>query len=229
MTKADLTKSPKDVSAMFDMVAKNYDRTNDLLSFFQSRIWRRATKKAVSPRPGMRILDVAAGTGTSSQALLVKGAEVVAADFSKGMLEEGAKRHPNLKFVFADAMKLPFSDGEFDVVTISFGLRNVQDHQIALGEFFRVLKTGGRLVVCEFSKVSGPLGALYLWYLRNILPIVARVFSSNPDAYTYLSDSIEAWPNQDQLKSDIERAGFQSVKYQNLSFGVVALHTAERK
>ncbi len=229
MTKADLTKSPKDVSAMFDMVAKNYDRTNDLLSFYQSRIWRRATKKAVSPKPGMRILDVAAGTGTSSQAFLVPDAEVVAADFSKGMLEEGAKRHPNLKFVFADAMKLPFSDGEFDVVTISFGLRNVQNHQIALGEFFRVLKAGGKLVVCEFSKVAGPLGAIYLWYLRNILPIVARVFSSNPDAYTYLSDSIEAWPNQDQLKSDIERAGFQSVKYQNLSFGVVALHTAERK
>jgi demethylmenaquinone methyltransferase/2-methoxy-6-polyprenyl-1,4-benzoquinol methylase len=229
VTKADLTKSPKDVSAMFDMVAKNYDRTNDLLSFYQSRIWRRATKKAVSPKPGMRILDVAAGTGTSSQAFLVPDAEVVAADFSKGMLEEGAKRHPNLKFVFADAMKLPFSDGEFDVVTISFGLRNVQNHQIALGEFFRVLKAGGKLVVCEFSKVAGPLGAIYLWYLRNILPIVARVFSSNPDAYTYLSDSIEAWPNQDQLKSDIERAGFQSVKYQNLSFGVVALHTAERK
>lgn len=229
MTKADLTKSPTDVSAMFDMVAKNYDRTNDLLSFYQSRIWRRATKKAVSPKPGMRILDVAAGTGTSSQAFLVPDAEVVAADFSKGMLEEGAKRHPNLKFVFADAMKLPFSDGEFDVVTISFGLRNVQNHQIALGEFFRVLKAGGKLVVCEFSKVAGPLGAIYLWYLRNILPIVARVFSSNPDAYTYLSDSIEAWPNQDQLKSDIERAGFQSVKYQNLSFGVVALHTAERK
>ncbi|MEY3383572.1 MAG: hypothetical protein RLZZ212_159 [Actinomycetota bacterium] len=229
MTKADLTKSPTDVSAMFDMVAKNYDRTNDLLSFYQSRIWRRATKKAVSPKPGIRILDVAAGTGTSSQAFLVPGAEVVAADFSKGMLEEGAKRHPNLKFVFADAMKLPFSDGEFDVVTISFGLRNVQNHQIALGEFFRVLKAGGKLVVCEFSKVAGPLGAIYLWYLRNILPIVARVFSSNPDAYTYLSDSIEAWPNQDQLKSDIERAGFQSVKYQNLSFGVVALHTAERK
>ena len=229
MTKADLTKSPTDVSAMFDMVAKNYDLTNDLLSFYQSRIWRRATKKAVSPKPGMRILDVAAGTGTSSQAFLVPGAEVVAADFSKGMLEEGAKRHPNLKFVFADAMKLPFSDGEFDVVTISFGLRNVQNHQIALGEFFRVLKAGGKLVVCEFSKVAGPLGAIYLWYLRNILPIVARVFSSNPDAYTYLSDSIEAWPNQDQLKSDIERAGFQSVKYQNLSFGVVALHTAERK
>lgn len=214
---------------MFDLVAKNYDRTNDLLSFFQSRIWRRATRKAVNPRPGMRILDVAAGTGTSSQALLVPGSEVVAADFSKGMLEEGAKRHPDLKFVFADAMKLPFGDGEFDVVTISFGLRNVQSHHVALKEFLRVLKPGGRLVVCEFSRVSGLLGILYLWYLRKVLPLVARAFSSNPDAYTYLSDSIEAWPDQEELKLDIERAGFQSVKYQNLSFGVVALHTAERK
>lgn len=214
---------------MFDLVAKNYDRTNDLLSFFQSRIWRRATRKAVNPRPGMRILDVAAGTGTSSQALLVPGSEVVAADFSKGMLEEGAKRHPDLKFVFADAMKLPFGDGEFDVVTISFGLRNVQSHHVALKEFLRVLKPGGRLVVCEFSRVSGLLGILYLWYLRKVLPLVARAFSSNPDAYTYLSDSIEAWPDQEQLRLDIERAGFQSVKYQNLSFGVVALHTAERK
>lgn len=214
---------------MFDLVAKNYDRTNDLLSFFQSRIWRRATRKAVNPKPGMRILDVAAGTGTSSQALLVPGSEVVAADFSKGMLEEGAKRHPDLKFVFADAMKLPFGDGEFDVVTISFGLRNVQSHHVALKEFLRVLKPGGRLVVCEFSRVSGLLGILYLWYLRKVLPLVARAFSSNPDAYTYLSDSIEAWPDQEQLRLDIERAGFQSVKYQNLSFGVVALHTAERK
>jgi demethylmenaquinone methyltransferase/2-methoxy-6-polyprenyl-1,4-benzoquinol methylase len=214
---------------MFDMVAKNYDRTNDLLSFYQSRTWRRATGRAIAPKSGMRILDVAAGTGTSSQAFAVPGAEVVAADFSKGMLEEGAKRHPNLKFVFADAMKLPFSDSEFDVVTISFGLRNVQNHRVALSEFFRVLRPGGRLVVCEFSKVSGVLGALYLWYLRRVLPLMARVFSSNPDAYTYLSDSIEAWADQKQLKSDIERAGFQSVTYQNLSFGVVALHTGERK
>lgn len=229
MTKADLTKSPGDVSAMFDLVAKNYDRTNDLLSFYQSRIWRRATKKAVDPKAGLRILDVAAGTGTSSNALLVEGGEVVAADFSKGMIEEGAKRYPNLKFVFADAMKLPFGNSEFDVVTISFGLRNVQEPAVALKEFHRVLKPEGRLVVCEFSKVRGLLGKLYGWYLRNVLPIFAKVFSSNPGAYTYLSDSIEAWPDQEQLKKEIEQAGFQNVKFQNLSFGVVALHTAERR
>lgn len=228
MTKADLTKSPKDVSAMFDMVAKNYDRTNDLLSFYQSRIWRRAVRKAVNPKAGQRILDMAAGTGTSSMALLVPGGEVVAADFSKGMLEEGKRRYPKLSFVFADAMKLPFSEGEFDTVTISFGLRNVQDHKTALREFHRVLKPGGKLVVCEFSRVRGILGALYRFYLRNLLPLVARLVSSNPAAYSYLSESIEAWPDQEQLKQDIRSAGFQNVKFVNLSFGVVALHTGER-
>lgn len=228
MTKADLSKSPKEVSAMFDEVAKNYDRTNDLLSFFQSRLWRKALQKAVSPKAGMRILDVAAGTGTSSMALLVPGAEVIASDFSKGMLEEGKKRYPDLKFVFADAMALPFKDSEFDVVTISFGLRNVEKHKSALAEFFRVLKPGGRLVVCEFSSVKGILGVLYRFYLRNILPLVARLVSSNPAAYSYLSESIEAWPNQEQLKIDIEQAGFSQVKYQNLSFGVVCLHLGER-
>lgn len=228
MTKADLTKSPKDVSAMFDMVAKNYDRTNDLLSFYQSRIWRRAVRKAVNPKSGLRILDMAAGTGTSSMALLVPGGEVVAADFSKGMLEEGKRRYPKLSFVFADAMKLPFSDGEFDTVTISFGLRNVQDYKTALREFHRVLKPGGKLVVCEFSRVRGILGVLYRFYLRNLLPLVARLVSSNPAAYSYLSESIEAWPDQEQLKQDIRSAGFQNVKFVNLSFGVVALHTGER-
>lgn len=213
---------------MFDQVAKNYDRTNDLLSFYQSRIWRRAVRKAVNPLSGQRILDVAAGTGTSSKALLVPGGEVVAADFSKGMIEQGKKQHPELTFVYADAMKLPFQAAEFDAVTISFGLRNVQKYQTALQEFHRVLKPGGKLVVCEFSKVSGPLGLLYKLYLRFVLPIVARIFSSNPEAYTYLSQSIEAWPSQKELEQNIREAGFKNVSYKNLSFGVVALHIGER-
>lgn len=213
---------------MFDQVAKNYDRTNDLLSFYQSRLWRRAVRKAVNPLSGQRILDVAAGTGTSSKALLVPGGEVVAADFSKGMIEQGKKQHPELTFVYADAMKLPFQAAEFDAVTISFGLRNVQKFQTALQEFHRVLKPGGKLIVCEFSKVSGPLGLIYKFYLRFVLPIVARIFSSNPEAYTYLSQSIEAWPSQKELEQNIREAGFKNVSYKNLSFGVVALHIGER-
>ena len=213
---------------MFDEVAKNYDRTNDLLSFYQPRLWRRAVRKAVDPRPGKRILDVAAGTGTSSKALLVSGGEVVAADFSKGMIEQGKKQHPEISFVLADAMKLPFQAAEFDVVTISFGLRNVEKYQTALSEFHRVLKPGGKLVVCEFSRVRGPIGLLYKFYLRLILPIFAKAFSSNPEAYTYLSESIEAWPDQKELEQNVRAAGFKNVSYKNLSLGVVALHTGER-
>ena len=209
---------------MFDEVASAYDRTNDLLSFYQSRLWRRVLRSEVAPKAPMRILDIAAGTGTSSMALLAEGVEVVAADFSKGMLAEGKKRYPQLEFVFADAMKLPFEDASFDVVTMSFGLRNVADHKVALKEFYRVLKPTGRLVICEFSHVSGFLGRLYRWYLRNVLPVVAKLVSSNPQAYSYLSESIEAWPKQPELRDDISAAGFESASYRNLTFGIVAIH-----
>lgn len=211
---------------MFDEVAKTYDKTNDMLSFGQARLWRRAVRKAIAPKAPDRILDIAAGTGTSSMALRGDGITVVAADFSKGMLEQGRKLYPELEFVFADAMKLPFKDGEFDVVTMSFGLRNVENHKVALGEFFRVLKPGGRLVICEFSHVGGVFGPLYRLYLKHILPRLSALFSKTPEAYDYLSESIAAWPNQIELKRDIEKAGFSQVKFRNLTLGVVALHKA---
>ncbi|HEY7853941.1 MAG TPA: bifunctional demethylmenaquinone methyltransferase/2-methoxy-6-polyprenyl-1,4-benzoquinol methylase UbiE [Aquiluna sp.] len=224
MTKADLNKTPAEVSAMFDEVAHAYDKTNDLLSFGQSHYWRFRLKRAVRPQAGQKILDIAAGTGTSSMALMVPGVKIVAADFSKGMLEEGKKRYPELEFVFADAMKLPFSDNEFDVVTMSFGLRNVSDRKVALKEFLRVLKPSGRLVICEFSHVPGPLGVLYRFYLKNILPKISKLMSKNPAAYDYLSESIMAWPKQEELKKDIEDAGFSKSSWKGLTFGVVALH-----
>jgi demethylmenaquinone methyltransferase/2-methoxy-6-polyprenyl-1,4-benzoquinol methylase len=211
---------------MFDSVAHSYDKTNDLLSFGQARLWRGAVRKAINPKAGERILDIAAGTGTSSMALLKPGVSVVAADFSRGMLEEGRKRYPKLEFAFADAMKLPFAPAEFDVVTMSFGLRNVQDHKTALAEFHKVLKPGGRLVICEFSKVSGVFGPLYRFYLKHILPRFSALFSKSPEAYDYLAESIEAWPDQKSLAADIEKAGFKDVKFKNLSLGIVALHMA---
>jgi demethylmenaquinone methyltransferase/2-methoxy-6-polyprenyl-1,4-benzoquinol methylase len=211
---------------MFDDVAASYDKTNDLLSFGQARLWRTAVRKAISPKAPDRILDIAAGTGTSSMALLAEGVSVVAADFSNGMLDEGRKRYPKLEFVFADAMKLPFNDAEFDVVTMSFGLRNVENHNVALKEFFRVLKPGGRLVICEFSHVGGVFGPLYRLYLKYVLPKLSALFSKSPDAYDYLAESIAAWPNQKALKLDIEKAGFSAVKFRNLTLGVVALHRA---
>lgn len=228
MTKADLNKTPEQVSAMFDEVAHAYDKTNDLLSFGQSHYWRSALRRKVKPVSGERILDIAAGTGTSSMALKLPGVEVVAADFSKGMLEEGKKRYPELEFQFADAMNLPFKDGEFDVVTMSFGLRNVQDRSKALAEFFRVLRPGGRLVICEFSHVSGVLGGLYRFYLKHFLPKLSALLSKNPAAYDYLSDSILAWPKQEQLAQDIAKVGFEKTGWKNLTFGVVAIHEGTR-
>ncbi len=209
---------------MFDSVADSYDKTNDLLSFGQSRLWRGKVARAVNAKAGEQILDIAAGTGTSSMAFLSDGVQVVAADFSKGMLEVGKKKYPKLEFVFADAMQLPFKDAEFDVVTMSFGLRNVQDHRVALGEFLRVLKPGGRLVICEFSHVPGLFGLLYRFYLKFFLPKISALFSKSPEAYDYLAESIQAWPKQKDLAQDIANAGFSQVGYKNLSFGIVALH-----
>lgn len=213
---------------MFDEVAHAYDKTNDLLSFGQSHYWRWQLRRKVKPQVGERILDIAAGTGTSSMALKRPGVSVVAADFSKGMLEAGKKRYPEIEFRFADAMNLPFREGEFDVVTMSFGLRNVQDRSKALSEFFRVLKPGGRLVICEFSTVSGPLGLLYRFYLRRVLPKLSALLSKNPAAYDYLSESILAWPNQAQLAKDISAAGFEKTGWKNLTLGVVALHEGRK-
>jgi demethylmenaquinone methyltransferase / 2-methoxy-6-polyprenyl-1,4-benzoquinol methylase len=229
VSKADLSKSPEQVSKMFDDVAHAYDKTNDLLSFGQAKLWRKKVLEKVAPQSGEKILDIAAGTGTSSMALKLPGVEVVAADFSKGMLAEGKKRYPELEFVFADAMKLPFKNNEFDVVTMSFGLRNVQDRDKALGEFLRVLKPGGRLVICEFSHVPGLLGVFYRAYLTLILPLVSRLASKTPDAYSYLSESIVAWPKQAELAKDIAKAGFSKTQWKNLSFGVVAIHSAIRE
>jgi demethylmenaquinone methyltransferase/2-methoxy-6-polyprenyl-1,4-benzoquinol methylase len=214
---------------MFDSVADSYDKTNDLLSFGQSRLWRGKVAKAVNAKSGEQILDIAAGTGTSSMAFLSEGVRVVAADFSKGMLEVGKRKYPQLEFVFADAMKLPFKDQEFDVVTISFGLRNVENHKVALGEFLRVLKPGGRLVICEFSHVPGPFGVLYRFYLKYFLPKISALFSKSPEAYDYLAESIQAWPKQKELAQDIANVGFSQVGYKNLSFGIVALHQGVKR
>ena len=226
MSKADLSKKPQQVAEMFDGVAKNYDKANDLLSFGSARIWRKKVAKLVNSQPGHKILDLAAGTGSSSIVFLREGVKVVAADFSNGMLEEGRKRHPELEFVFADAASLPFADEEFDTVTISFGIRNVEKTEEALAEMLRVLKPGGKLVVCEFSRIPNKLlHTLYRFYLRNILPTLSALVSKTPEAYSYLAESIDAWPSQQELVKIIESAGFESVTYLNQTLGIVAIHS----
>ena len=224
-----MDKQPDEVSGMFDGVARHYDRTNAIMSMGNAQFWRAATVRAVDPRPGERILDVAAGTGTSSAALARTGATVVALDFSAGMIEEGRRRHPELEFVEADAEKLPFGDDEFDAASISFGLRNVEHPKTALAEMYRVLKPGGRLVVCEFSKPQRALFRTgYAAYMRFVMPVVAAVASSNRDAYGYLRESIQQWPDQGTLTQWIRGVGFTRVAYRNLTAGVVALHRGHK-
>jgi demethylmenaquinone methyltransferase/2-methoxy-6-polyprenyl-1,4-benzoquinol methylase len=193
MTRAGLDKQPHEVQAMFDDVADRYDLTNDVLSLGQDRRWRRAVVDAAAAKPGDRVLDLAAGTGTSSEPFARAGAAVVACDFSVGMLRVGRRGRPDLSFVAGDATRLPFADGCFDAVTISFGLRNVVDVESALNEMARVTRPGGRLVVCEFSTPTfWPFQKLYSEYLVKALPAVARRVSSNPDSYVYLAESIQA-------------------------------------
>jgi demethylmenaquinone methyltransferase/2-methoxy-6-polyprenyl-1,4-benzoquinol methylase len=225
VTRAELDKQPTDVRRMFDAVAKRYDVTNDVLSMGQDRRWRKEVLKAVDARPGDRVLDLAAGTGTSSLPFAEAGAHVIPCDFSVGMLQVGKKARPQLPFVAGDGTKLPFADETFDAVTISFGLRNIVDPVAGLREMRRVTRPGGRLVVCEFSHpVSRAFRKVYLEYLMKTLPSVARRVSSSPDAYVYLAESIRAWPDQAGLASMLQDAGWGSVEYRNLSGGIVALH-----
>ncbi|MFC3994578.1 demethylmenaquinone methyltransferase [Nocardiopsis sediminis] len=235
MTHAELDKSPTDVAAMFDDIAGRYDLVNDVLSLGQDRLWRRAVVNAVDAYSGELVLDLAAGTGTSSESFTGKGARVIACDFSQGMLKVGAERRGGasrrgVTFVAGDALSLPFADETFDAVTISFGLRNVHDVGQALRELHRVTKVGGRLVICEFSHIPvGALDTLYSGYLMAALPKIARVFTDNTGAYEYLSNSIMDWPDQAALAANIQSAGWSQVAWRNLSMGVVALHRGYRR
>ena len=214
---------------MFDQVAERYDVTNDVLSLGQDRRWRRAVLRAVDPQPGERVLDLAAGTGTSSVPFVLEGATGVPCDFSVGMLRVGKQARPRLPFVAGDATRLPFADATFDAVTISFGLRNVHDYPRGLAEMLRVTRPGGRLVVCEFSQPTNQqFRTVYSEYLMKALPAVARSVSSNPESYVYLAESIQAWPDQQGLATAIGRSGWRSVEWRNLTGGIVALHRAAR-
>jgi demethylmenaquinone methyltransferase/2-methoxy-6-polyprenyl-1,4-benzoquinol methylase len=241
MTRADLDKRPAEVAAMFDALAGRYDLMNDILSMGQVRLWRKSVQRILRVGPGDRVLDLAAGTGTSSVSFAASGADVVACDFSLGMLQAGraragrgrgaksdplqAKSRGRVSFAAGDALSLPFKDGAFDAVTISFGLRNVQGTREALAEMRRVTRPGGRLVVCEFSTITvEPLDMLYRRYLTGVLPAIARRAARNPEAYEYLSESIKDWPAQRELADVIRAAGWSAVKWRDLSLGVVSIH-----
>ncbi|WP_375480350.1 demethylmenaquinone methyltransferase [uncultured Jatrophihabitans sp.] len=230
MPRATLDKRPREVARMFDGVARRYDLTNTVLSFGQDRHWRRRTRQCLELTPGSTVLDLAAGTGVSTVELARPGVRAVACDFSLGMLKAGRgnrRRRLRVPFVAGDATALPFADDSFDAAVISFGLRNVSDVPRALRELARVVRPGGRLVVCEFSRPSWrPFRVIYLNYLMRALPKVARRVSSNAEAYVYLAESIRAWPAQEDLAATIATAGWADVRFRNLTGGIVALHMA---
>ncbi|OAA26458.1 demethylmenaquinone methyltransferase / 2-methoxy-6-polyprenyl-1,4-benzoquinol methylase [Frankia sp. EI5c] len=257
MSRAGLDKKPDQVAAMFDQVARRYDVTNAVLSAGLDRTWRTATARALDLAPGLRVLDVAAGTATSSRAFAAAGAEVVACDFSLGMLEVARRRLASREgpgsapaggapaeagtpaagdppagrvlLTAGDGLRLPFANDSFDRVTISFGLRNVAAVDVCLRELSRVTRPGGVLAICEFSRpVWRPVRTAYMEYLMRALPAVARAVSSSPESYVYLAESIRAWPGQAELAEMVRAAGWTRVNWRNLSGGIVAVHRAVR-
>lgn len=225
MSRATLEKKPSDVASMFDGIAKKYDITNNIISMGQDRAWRKATVAAVDPQPGEIVLDLAAGTGTSSEPFDARGARVVPCDFSYGMLAVGKERRPDLPFTAGDGTALPFADEVFDAATISFGLRNIVDTELALKELLRVVKPGGRVVICEFSTPTfAPFAKVYDKYLMKALPKVAGLVARDSGSYDYLAESISSWPDQQTLGRLMVQAGWTKVGFRNLSGGIVALH-----
>ncbi|MGC5009410.1 demethylmenaquinone methyltransferase [Streptosporangium sp. DT93] len=237
MTRASLDKQPHEVAAMFDRTARRYDLVNDVISLGQVRLWRKAAAAAVDAGPGEVVLDLGAGTGTSTDAFTGLGARAIASDFSLGMLSTGVRRRGGsgisgggvrgVSFVAGDALRLPFADDVFDAVTISTALRNVHDTAGALREMYRVARPGARLVILEFSHPTPrSFDLVYSRYLMRLMPQVAKVLGSNDDSYEYLAESIRAWPDQAGLARIIQGAGWERVAWRNLSLGIVALHRA---
>jgi demethylmenaquinone methyltransferase/2-methoxy-6-polyprenyl-1,4-benzoquinol methylase len=223
------------VQGIFSSVASRYDLMNDLMSGGLHRLWKDALVDWLAPRPGMRGLDVAGGTGDIAFRILRRapGAEVTVLDLTESMLVEGRRRAEALSFrdrlswVAGDAMALPFPDASFDSYTISFGIRNVTRPEVALSEAFRVLRRGGRIVVLEFSKVPVPLlEKAYDAYSFNVIPRMGHAVAGDRDSYQYLVESIRRFPDQETFLSMIRDAGFGNAGFRNLSMGVACLHSA---
>jgi len=215
------------VRRMFDRVAPRYDLANTVFSLGQDRAWRRAAAVATGLGDGEVAVDVACGTGalTRELARLAPGAVVAGFDFSWQMVRRGVGEGGTGRLAVADALRLPLADGSADVLTIAFGLRNLPEPGQGLLEFRRVLRPGGRLLVCEFSQPVVPvLRQVYRRYLTRLMPLAARKLSSDPEAYQYLARSIGSWPDQPGLARWVQEAGFEKVRWRNLSGGIVALH-----
>lgn len=222
------------VHGVFTNVASKYDIMNDVMSMGIHRVWKDAMMDWLAPRPGQTLLDVAGGTGDVAFRFLNRapGAKATVCDMTESMLIEGRKRAEaeqmatQLDWVVGDAMALPFEDNSFDVYTISFGIRNVTRIADALAEAYRVLKPGGRLMVLEFSQIPNDMmQKVYDLYSFNIIPRMGQVIANDRDSYQYLVESIRRFPDQETFAGMIRTAGFEQVKYRNLTMGIAALHS----
>lgn len=219
------------VRGVFDSVAPKYDLMNDLMSMGMHRAWKAYTVLVANLREGQQVLDIAAGTGDLALAFSRKvgiTGRVVHTDINEAMLRTGRDRlldaGVTLPTTVCDAEKLPFADGQFDLVSVAFGLRNMTRKDVALAEMNRVLRPGGKLLVLEFSKVPQPMARAYDWYSFKVLPRLGQLVTGDADSYRYLAESIRVHPGQEELKAMMKKAGFGHVDYHNLSGGVVALH-----
>jgi len=222
------------VQGVFSSVASKYDVMNDAMSFGVHRLWKEAMMDWLAPHGQLTLLDVAGGTGDIAFRVLKRapGARVTVFDMTQSMLDAGRARPEaalhgdNLDWICGDAMALPFADNSFDAYTISFGIRNVTRIQDAIAEAFRVLKPGGRFLVLEFSQIPNPgLAWLYDRYSFNIIPPMGKLIANDRDSYQYLVESIRKFPPQDDFADMIRTAGFEQVRYRNLTLGIAALHS----
>ncbi len=222
------------VHGVFTSVASRYDVMNDVMSLGVHRLWKDAMMDWLAPRPGQRLLDVAGGTGDIAFRFLGRAPSATATvlDLTESMLEAGRARAQaqdlggRIDWVVGDAMALPFEDASFDVYTISFGIRNVTRPEVALQEAFRVLRPGGRLMVLEFSQIPNDLmQKAYDLYSFNVIPRMGQAIARDRDSYQYLVESIRRFPDQESFAEMIRAAGFDQVRYRNLSMGIAALHS----
>ena len=230
-TKVDESAKAGRVRDVFDSVAPKYDLMNDLMSLGLHRAWKAYTVAVANARPGDKVLDLASGTGDLARAFAGPVGEaglVVHTDINEAMLRQGRDRLLDkglvLPTVLCDAEILPFASGSFDLVSVAFGLRNMTHKDKALAEMARVLKTGGRLLILEFSKVAAPLEKAYEWYSMKVLPRIGQWIAGDGASYRYLAESISVHPDQAELKAMMKTAGFAHVDVHNLAAGVVALH-----